>query len=141
MGKTQQKLSPHWALKQDCFLQSPAPSTPRLPPGTFINCLHESSDLHAIEKRMAGVEGLEPPTLGLEIRCSIRLSYTPSMLQKYYHTANSGQAPTHLGVASGRPPSTGRVAPVVGVWRVAKNITARATSSPVTRDFSRFRCR
>jgi hypothetical protein len=26
---------------------------------------------------MAGVEGLEPPTLGLEIRCSIRLSYTP----------------------------------------------------------------
>lgn len=29
-------------------------------------------------KRMAGVEGLEPPTLGLEIRCSIRLSYTPA---------------------------------------------------------------
>jgi hypothetical protein len=26
---------------------------------------------------MAGVEGLEPPTLGLEIRCSILLSYTP----------------------------------------------------------------
>ncbi len=26
---------------------------------------------------MAGVEGLEPPTHGLEIRCSIRLSYTP----------------------------------------------------------------
>ena len=33
---------------------------------------------------MAGVEGLEPPTLGLEIRCSIRLSYTPAML--YHHT-------------------------------------------------------
>ncbi len=29
--------------------------------------------------RVAGVEGLEPPTLGLEIRCSIRLSYTPKM--------------------------------------------------------------
>jgi hypothetical protein len=28
-------------------------------------------------KKLAGVEGLEPPTLGLEIRCSIRLSYTP----------------------------------------------------------------
>jgi hypothetical protein len=31
-------------------------------------------------KRMAGVEGLEPPTLGLEIRCSIHLSYTPQAL-------------------------------------------------------------
>ncbi len=30
-------------------------------------------------KEMAGVEGLEPPTLGLEIRCSILLSYTPSI--------------------------------------------------------------
>ena len=29
---------------------------------------------------MAGVEGLEPPTLGLEIRCSIRLSYTPALI-------------------------------------------------------------
>ena len=28
--------------------------------------------------KVVGVEGLEPPTLGLEIRCSIRLSYTPS---------------------------------------------------------------
>lgn len=33
----------------------------------------------------------------------------------------------HLGVASGRPPSTGMVAPVVGVWRVAKYMTAFAT--------------
>ncbi len=31
-------------------------------------------------KRMAGVEGLEPPALGLEIRCSILLSYTPERL-------------------------------------------------------------
>ncbi len=29
---------------------------------------------------MAGVEGLEPPTLGLEIRCSIHLSYTPTLM-------------------------------------------------------------
>jgi hypothetical protein len=28
---------------------------------------------------VAGVEGLEPPTLGLEIRCSILLSYTPTI--------------------------------------------------------------
>ena len=35
---------------------------------------------------MAGVEGLEPPTLGLEIRCSIRLSYTPASGQ--HHTKN-----------------------------------------------------
>jgi hypothetical protein len=27
---------------------------------------------------VVGVEGLEPPTLGLEIRCSIQLSYTPT---------------------------------------------------------------
>jgi hypothetical protein len=33
---------------------------------------------------VAGVEGLEPPTLGLEIRCSIRLSYTPAINQ--HHT-------------------------------------------------------
>lgn len=26
---------------------------------------------------MVGQEGLEPPTLGLEIRCSIQLSYCP----------------------------------------------------------------
>jgi len=31
-------------------------------------------------KAVAGVEGLEPPTLGLEIRCSLRLSYTPESL-------------------------------------------------------------
>ncbi len=30
-----------------------------------------------IYNELAGVEGLEPPTLGLEIRCSIHLSYTP----------------------------------------------------------------
>ena len=28
-------------------------------------------------ENVAGVEGLEPPTHGLEIRCSIHLSYTP----------------------------------------------------------------
>ena len=33
---------------------------------------------------MAGVEGLEPPTLGLEIRCSILLSYTPKGLASFY---------------------------------------------------------
>jgi hypothetical protein len=32
---------------------------------------------------LAGVEGLEPPTLGLEIRCSIRLSYTPLQILAY----------------------------------------------------------
>ena len=33
-----------------------------------------------IIENMAGVEGLEPPTLGLEIRCSIQLSYTPTCI-------------------------------------------------------------
>lgn len=32
------------------------------------------------------MEGLEPPTLGLEIRCSILLSYTPA--RHHHHTAN-----------------------------------------------------
>ena len=31
---------------------------------------------------MAGVGGLEPSTLGLEIRCSIQLSYTPPLKLK-----------------------------------------------------------
>ena len=34
-----------------------------------------------IYNELAGVEGLEPPTLGLEIRCSIHLSYTPASSQ------------------------------------------------------------
>ena len=45
------------------------------------------------------------------------------------------------GVASGRPPSTGMQAPVVGVWRRAKNMTALATCSAVTLAFSRLRLR
>src|SRR5262245_12265244 len=45
----------------------------------------------------------------------------------------------YRGVASGSPPSTGIVAPVVGVWRVAKKRTARPTCSAVTRAFSRLR--
>jgi hypothetical protein len=47
----------------------------------------------------------------------------------------------HRGVASGRPPSTGIVAPVVGVWRVAKKRTARATWAAVIFAFNRFRWR
>ena len=30
-------------------------------------------------ENVVGVEGLEPTTLGLEIRCSIQLSYTPTL--------------------------------------------------------------
>jgi hypothetical protein len=45
---------------------------------------------------------------------------------------------TYRGVASGKPPSTGIVTPVVGVWRVAKNSTALATCRPVILAFSRF---
>ncbi|MBP2680626.1 MAG: GDSL-like Lipase/Acylhydrolase [Candidatus Krumholzibacteriota bacterium] len=47
----------------------------------------------------------------------------------------------YLGVASGRPPSTGIVAPVVGVRRVAKKRTALATWTAVTRVLRRFRSR
>ena len=45
----------------------------------------------------------------------------------------------YLGVASGRPPSTGMVAPVVGVWCEAKKRTAFATCSAVTCAFRRLR--
>jgi hypothetical protein len=46
--------------------------------GTCTSLYLQNSELSAKSlKRLAGVEGLEPPTLGLEIRCSIRLSYTP----------------------------------------------------------------
>ena len=34
-------------------------------------------------RNMVGAAGIEPATLGLEIRCSIRLSYAP--LSKIYH--------------------------------------------------------
>ena len=47
----------------------------------------------------------------------------------------------YLGVASGSPPSTGMVAPVVGVWRVAKNSTAFATCVAVILALRRFRLR
>ena len=50
-------------------------------------------------------------------------------------------ATTYRGVASGRPPSTGIVAPVVGVCRVAKKRTARPTCSAVMRAFKRLRLR
>jgi hypothetical protein len=51
--------------------------------GTCTSLYSPNADLPANAlKRLAGVEGLEPPTLGLEIRCSIRLSYTPSI---YWH--------------------------------------------------------
>ncbi len=42
-------------------------------------------------EELAGVEGLEPPTLGLEIRCSIRLSYTPALTNwlRPYHGCGS----------------------------------------------------
>ena len=44
-----------------------------------FKCRKMLADCPAALTEMAGVEGLEPPTLGLEIRCSIRLSYTPGM--------------------------------------------------------------
>ncbi|KJU84216.1 hypothetical protein MBAV_003585 [Candidatus Magnetobacterium bavaricum] len=52
-----------------------------------------------------------------------------------------GAAPllSYRGVASGRPPSTGMVAPVVGVWRVAKNKTALATCLAFIEAFNRLR--
>ncbi len=52
-----------------------------------------------------------------------------------------GNPRPHRGVASGSPPSTGIVAPVVGVCRDAKKSTAFATWSAVTSAFNRFRLR
>lgn len=48
--------------------------------------------------------------------------------------------PHYLGNASGSPPSTGSVAPVVGVKSLAKNTTALPTCSAVMLARSRFRC-
>src|SRR5712692_6610579 len=45
------------------------------------------------------------------------------------------------GNAAAMPPSTGSVAPVVGVWLEAKNTTARPTCAPVTSACKRFRSR
>jgi hypothetical protein len=40
-------------------------------------CSNGTFTILFLYNELAGVEGLEPPTLGLEIRCSIHLSYTP----------------------------------------------------------------
>ncbi len=48
---------------------------------------------------------------------------------------------SYLGKASASPPSTGSVAPVVGVALLAKKTTALPTCRPVTRAFSRLRLR
>ena len=45
----------------------------------------------------------------------------------------------YRGVASGSPPSTGMVAPVVGVWWETKKRTAFATCSAVILALRRFR--
>ena len=42
-------------------------------------------------ENVAGVEGLEPPTHGLEIRCSIHLSYTPGILYSWIISAAAVQ--------------------------------------------------
>ena len=55
---------------------------------TILDSLN--ADLHAKTiRRLAGVEGLEPPTLGLEIRCSIRLSYTPARIMAMIAAAHA----------------------------------------------------
>jgi hypothetical protein len=52
--------------------------------------------LSGLPKGMAGVEGLEPPTLGLEIRCSILLSYTPSFTYERQFPECSGNCSSEL---------------------------------------------
>ena len=42
----------------------------------FLNFYHHST-LAVMIEGMVGAAGIEPATLGLEIRCSIRLSYAP----------------------------------------------------------------
>ncbi len=42
---------------------------------TFLEKISGSSK--RVFEYVVGPEGIEPPTLGLEIRCSIRLSYGP----------------------------------------------------------------
>ena len=58
--------------------------------GTCTSLYSPNADLHTKTlKRLAGVEGLEPPTLGLEIRCSIRLSYTPARIMAMIAAAHA----------------------------------------------------
>ena len=45
---------------------------------TNLNALSfQPPSVHLLPLSVAGQEGLEPPTTGLEIRCSIQLSYCP----------------------------------------------------------------
>ena len=43
-------------------------------------------------RTLAGVAGLEPAALGLEIRCSIQLSYTPALPAQTSLTESGGKA-------------------------------------------------
>jgi hypothetical protein len=51
------------------------------PPASSRSSAADGRHLDVDADAVAGVEGLEPPTLGLEIRCSILLSYTPSIIR------------------------------------------------------------
>ena len=53
-------------------------------------------------RQTAGAEGLEPPTPGLENPCSIRLSYTPSILIPCPHNPTSAPCPCQFRRATHR---------------------------------------
>ena len=73
---------------------------------------------------------------------SMSLAQLEKMLGRpLFERQQASQSSCYRGVESGRPPSTGIVAPVVGVWRVTKNRTAFATCLAVTLLLSRFRFR
>src|SRR5437868_10118352 len=56
-------------------------------------------------RRLAGVEGLEPPTPGFGDRCSSQLSYTPSARRLY----SAEFVPRHLSAAAGARTNAYRV--------------------------------
>ena len=51
---------------------------------------------------MARLEGIEPPTDGLEIRCSIRLSYRRARGDVRCAGRQPGGEPRRIGLAAGR---------------------------------------
>jgi hypothetical protein len=72
-----------------------------------VNNLEVGQNLTNFDYIMAGVEGLEPPTLGLEIRCSILLSYTPTLISII--AARSAPSQTARSKAFGPLPHDGDI--------------------------------
>jgi len=104
--------------------------------GNLVDCAPEGKLLGQMSEAKLADHTLEGDLVGHPFEGAL-VSHVPEA--QLVNRAPVAVRRGYLGVESGRPPSTGMVAPVVGVWRVAKKSTALATCVAVTLALSRFR--